>query len=105
MFKKLWEYIKTGLIALFITIPKSFFYAEGEFKPALFWITLFCTCAAIMTIQTTFGFGKVDYITLISIWGFILGWVGVYNLYKNSTNKIENLQLKQKLNFKRGKKK
>jgi hypothetical protein len=110
MFKKLWTNIKNALWILFIQVPKSFFFAEGEFKAALFWITFFCSCAAIMTVQTIFSFKTYDITLLLGIWGFLLGWIGIYNTYKNSSNKIENVQLKQnvelltkKLNIQRGK--
>jgi hypothetical protein len=61
-------------------ILKSFFCnSEGKFNPPYFWVSLLLLLAVINFVMKMTGIDIISDTLLISIQGFVLGWLGVYN--------------------------
>ena len=69
-----------------IRFIKSFFYSRGRPAPVYFWATIFCSLAAAMMILKLIGRSDISDALIGIVLGFVLGWVGLYNLQKNGEN-------------------
>jgi hypothetical protein len=66
-----------------IRFIKSFFYSHGRPAPVYFWATVFCSLAAIMLVLKCAGSKYLSDTLILGIFGFVLGWIALYNYRKN----------------------